>query len=425
MSSPSFGSSDRVQGRPVSPALGAGGGGSTTAPNIGAPALHHPNPLLNAILRSIHGCANPPEGVFASKVDYLHHVRFVLGKLCGEPGVYADVYVSESYLVVLVFGAGPLRMYLYGVSDDGGVFVNSIEGVLGGWKSHRVGGRIEQVMVTSDAIVRGLLGYDREAPGEEYTIREPGRYRVQGDLCVEVSKLDATLFGDDLLVELVAHQTSVLSDLVRRALADIGFTVETTFAWRLLILFEETPDVGGLVELIAQHLSDLGVVRSVVAGAREARLKGAGDYSNCDLLVEVEGSVATIVPVCWREKNGLAWRLFEELRRSLKPRRFELAVGNHSITLENAVSGRIMYRPRVQPLAGGDRLVWAGSEGSYIVTPNTTVTITHREHGVKVLKFDGDYTVRFYTLRRSIKHWTERNTIILELATRNNQPSPP
>jgi hypothetical protein len=95
------------------------------------------------------------------------------------------------------------------------------------------------------------------------------------------------------------------------------------------------------------------------------------------------------------------------------------------VVLENAVSGRIMYRPRVQPLTGGDRLVWAGNEGSYIVTPNTTVTITHREHGMKTLRFDGDYTVRFYTLRRSIEHWTERNTIILELATHNNQPPEP
>jgi hypothetical protein len=348
----------------------------------------------------------------------------VLGKLCGEPGVYADVYASESYLVVLVRGAGPLHMYLYGVSDDGGVFVNSIEGVIGGWKSHRVGGRIGQVLTTSDAIVRGLLDYDREAPGEEYTIREPGRYRVQGDLCIEANKLDSTLY-EDLFMELVTHQTTVLSDIVVRALTDIGFNVEVTFAWRLLVRFAEAPDVSGLVGLLASHLSELGVVGGVVAEARRARLKGAGDYANCDLHVEVEGSAATIVPVCWREKRGLAWRMLEELRRTLKPRRFELAVGNHGVVLENAVSGRIMYRPRVQPLAGNDRLVWAGSEGSYIVTPNTTITITHREHGVKTLRFDGDYTVRFYTLRRSIKHWTERNTIILELSTRNNQPSHP
>jgi hypothetical protein len=349
----------------------------------------------------------------------------VLGKLCGRPDAYADVYASESYLVVLVFGAGPLHIYLYGVSDDGGVFVNGIEGVLGGWKTYRVGGRVGQIMETSDAKVRRLLDYDREAPGEEYTIREPGRYRVQGDLCVEVNRLDSTLF-ENLFMELVMHQTAVLSDIVARALTDTGFNVEVTFAWRLLILFEEAPDVSGLAGLLAQHLSDLGVVGGVVAaGAREARLKGAGDYANCDLLVEAEGSAATIVPVCWREKRGLAWRMLEELRRSLKPRRFELAVGNHSITLENAVSGRIMYRPRVQPLASGDRLVWAGSEGSYMVTPDTVITITHREHGIKTLRFDGDYTIRFYTLRRSTKHWSERNTIILELAARDNQPSPP
>jgi hypothetical protein len=424
MSSPGFGSSDRVQARPVSPAPGAGGGGSKTAPDVGAPALHHPNPLLNAILRSINTCVAPPEGVFASKTDYLHHARFVLGKLCERPDAYADVYVSESYLAVLVHGAGPLHMYLYGVSDDGGVFVNGVEGVLGGWKSHRAGGKVEQAVVTSDANVRRLLDYDREAPGEEYTVREPGRYRVQGDLCVEVNRLDSTLF-EDLFTQLVSHQTAVLSDIVMRALTDIGFNVEVSFAWRLLILFEEVPDVGGLVGLLAQQLSDLGVVGGVAAGAREARLKGAGDYANCDLLVEVEGSAVTVVPVCRRERSGLAWRMLQELRAGLKPRRFELAVGNHSVVLENAISGRIVYRPGVQPLAGGDRLVWAGGEGSYIVTPGTIVTVMHREHGVKVLKFDGDYTVRFYTLRRSTKHWAERNTITLELATRNNQPSPP
>jgi hypothetical protein len=165
----------------------------------------------------------------------------------------------------------------------------------------------------------------------------------------------------------------------------------------------------------------MGVAESswLDTGRGKVVLRGAGDYSNCDLKVElpvepVLGYPVSVSADCIKTEAGLVAEMMRELRANLKPRDFTLRVGNHTVHLENAISGRIMYKPKVQPILWGDRVLTIGTEGSYLATPDTRVTITHREHGAKTAKFNAEYAISFYTLRRSMAHAVHRNTIALQ-----------
>jgi hypothetical protein len=375
--------------------------------------------MLNAVVKSLLGCRKPPEGVFASRADYLHHVMFAMPSMCETtPRTELRAWLSKDYLVV---GSSlDAFMYLYGVTDEGGVFVNAVEGLLMGvpWATRDIAGRAWRVHIVADSEIRGLLGYDREAPGPEFTVSEVGRYRVQGDLCMGV--LDGGELWSNILDWLVFHQRTLLADAAARVLNDSGFNVEGSGP-DVVVRFARRPDPVVIAQLIAPALSGMGVTEPGLHDTYRGKvvIRGTGDYSNCDLVVELPPEPALGYPVlvraiCDKTEAGLVAKMMEEIRAGLKPRDFTLRVGNHTIHLENAISGRIMYRPRVQPILWGDRVLTIGREGFYLVNPDTKVTITHREHGVKTVRFNSEYAIDFYTIRRSMAHTIQRNTIALQ-----------
>jgi hypothetical protein len=378
--------------------------------------------MLNTILRSLLECRKPPEGVFASRADYLHHVMFAVPSVCGAlSNTEIRAWMSKGYLVV--GSQNDAVMYLYGVSDENGVFVNAVEGFLVGvpWATVDVGGRAWRVSIVADSEIRGLLlGYDSEAPpGPGFTVGEAGRYRVQGDLCMGVSGGDE--LWSNILDWLAIHQETLLADAVARALNDAGLSVDGSGGPDVVVRFARRPDPVAIARLVAPALSALGATEPswLGAGSDKVVVRGAGDYSNCNLLVEplpapAFGYSVAVRASCAKVEAGLTAKMVEELRASLKPRDFTLRVGNHTVHLENVVSGRIIYKPKAQPILWGDRVLTIGREGSYLVNPDTRVTITHREHGTKTVKFSSEYTVNFYTLRRSAMHAIQRNTIVLQ-----------
>jgi hypothetical protein len=311
-------------------------------------------------------------------------------------------------------------MYLYGVSEDGGVFVNVVEGLLMGvpWITRDISERAWRVHIVADLEVRRMLGYDREAPGSELTVGETGRYRVQGDLCMEV--LDGDTVWGNILDWVVFHQRTLLADAAARVLNEAGFDIDGSGP-EVVVRFAHRPDPVVIARLLAPALSEMGMTEPGWLDTERGKvvLRGAGDYSNCDLVVELSPEPALGFPVlvragCAKIEAGLVASMMQELRANLKPRDFTLRVGNHTVHLENAISGRVIYKPRVQPILWGDRVLTIGTEGTYLATPDTRVTITHREHGTKTVKFSAEYAISFYTIRRSMAHTIQRNTITLQ-----------
>jgi len=375
------------------------------------------NPLFVEVVAGLAGCKAVPEGVFASRVDYLHHARFAM-RHCGRGAV--SVHVSDGYLAVQLGASGRAAVYLYGLAG-GRLFVNRVQrapaSVPAGTMA--VEGREIRVYRSSDWSVWEVLGYDRDAEGGAVEVEEPGRYRIQGDLCVEA---DQSYHGQAILGRLAEHQETLLLDLAARALVAGGLSVRAE-GRGVRVPLPRDPRIGGLLEAVAgllyEELGALGVVGERTEGG--LALWGAGGYRNCTLMVAPYVNTVSVYAVCKAgdAEGTVAGRLYEELQASYKPATLEFAVGNHHVRLEGARSLNIVYRPSLQPAALGDRIVpfsYGGvNEAWYLTAPETAATITHPEHGVATLKFKQEYAVRFYTLTLDEQHYRERNAVVLEL----------
>jgi hypothetical protein len=114
-------------------------------------------------------------------------------------------------------------------------------------------------------------------------------------------------------------------------------------------------------------------------------------------------------------EGTLLQKMYEDFQKRYKPDTFTLNVGNHHVKIEKARSMTIRYRPRWQPLLLGDLVIEIDGQGWYHVTPESLITITHDEHGVTLIHFNGEYQVMFRTILLARAHDYERNAIALSL----------
>jgi hypothetical protein len=115
-------------------------------------------------------------------------------------------------------------------------------------------------------------------------------------------------------------------------------------------------------------------------------------------------------------EGTLLEKMYEDFQKLYQPKTFEFTVGNHYIRMENVYSMLIRYKPKWQPVMLGDLTVEINvGQGWYYVTPASTITIVHDEHGMKTVRFADEFRVRFRTLNLSDRHEEERNAIALNL----------
>jgi hypothetical protein len=51
---------------------------------------------------------------------------------------------------------------------------------------------------------------------------------------------------------------------------------------------------------------------------------------------------------------------------------------------------------------------------TFIVTPNTTIELYHREHGIKTVKFRDSYIITFRHVYTDSDYVAERNSVVIE-----------
>jgi hypothetical protein len=366
---------------------------------------------LRELVESLVHCRAPRPELFVDEVNYRHHVKFVLPR-CGRLGTLI-LYVAPHYVVVDLV----MHKYLYGVTSDGKVFVNKIAMAprITAKRLATIEGRNVEVMATVDYDVRTVLNYNDDYEKEEVEIRCTGRYRVQGDLVIEVDRIDVEgLIADRLR----SYQELLLTDIVARTLLSYRLSADVSQAvGRIVIPSYRGFHADKVARLLYRELSGSVVSNIMEIVERDSyRLEGRNDYSNCDIIVGPHGSNIIVDVVCKAPITGtLAEKLYREFSENYKPASFEIMVGNHHIRMERVKSLNVRYRPGVQPLLVGDGVVEIREDGWYAVTPESRVTVTHEEHGVTNITFNGNYVVRFHTLALSAEHVLERNTVVLEL----------
>jgi len=380
------------------------------------------------------------QSMFVDSMNY-HHFIIALRAHCNS--YYTNIYVSNSYLVV----STSTYKYVIGIADgDSRLFVNKVRREpLGGEivVSLKRGKRGIIIYTMSDEEVWSILGFDYNAVGEEVVIDKTGTYRVQGDLVIEVDEYKPV----NLLKELANAQERLLLDLLLRILTEMRVTAEVGVGNVILIPLtvpvkdarKVTKGLNGIREMVVgkmssilfEKLRELDLARGLSRPVSwKSIIRADGVYRNCDISVfDGDAShgydalpyvrmILQISPHCSPnpQEETLLAKMYEDLQKLYQPKTFEFAVGNHHVRMENVFSAVLRYKPKWQPLLLGDLVVEIRQDGRwYHVTPDSTITITHDEHGIKTVRFAKEFRVRFRTLNLSDSHEEERNAIALNL----------
>lgn len=370
------------------------------------------DPLLAGVLLDLVSCRQSPKRAFASAADFHHHALFSLPRACGSSVV--NVFVARNYFVAS-YGWGGGASYVYGLASDGGVFVNRVDRVPrredGGETRAGDAGREVVLVAVSDGDVKEMLGYESDAEGEEVVIAKPGRYRVQGDLCVGAA--DAARFYREIERELLLYRARLAADVALRALLDSGLAAEARLveAGVVAVIVPATQDHAGEVAgAVVELLKGSGLVVGAASGPGGVMM---ALEDGCTLNLTVGFDEVAIVPSCLDARD-----LGGELEKLLgQPRVLQMNLGNHHIALHNALSANIFYVPSARPLALSHRHVSVNlGAATFIAGPGTAITITHPEHGVTAVKPAAELMIRFYLLERAPEHMAERNVAAVKAA---------
>ena len=414
------------------------------------------HPLLKNLLLEL---TNPPRGFFddASYHYYIDYVRPKLSRALRGGSSRLYIYVSPNYIIfeaVLHYKRFRTTRYYYlaGVDNDK-VFVNRVAGAPDFYLSAGVFGNAELRLI-SGRLVHGILGYmvdmgDVEdiivdmTPNPVTPVTPATRIRVQGDLALEVVEPNETAIRELVGPGRIGNHVAILlADLVNRVLLDRGLSPQIRDADILLPSVAPKRNTEAYLEKLARLLHR-GLSELLGDGEVELHKVGEDIYDDYVYEVRVVGGYKCSV-FCGVELGGLGnpynhlaatvdcnpYRLgpgavfhevFREALEALEGMPFvthELSVGNHHARIANAKPLSFAFRPSKQPLTLDEHIITVANPLTYLATPNTTIELHHREHGMKNIKFKHNYIIRFTHIDTHPHYLIERNRAIL----RNIEP---
>ena len=373
-----------------------------------------------------HYIVKPYITVFISQSYILYHFDFKWIE-CDRYSDICDTRDSYGYY------------YVFGVDNDNKIFVNRVTGAPDIYEnSLKVSDKIELRFVSDNAI-RGVMRYTVDlGDKEEVTIDVDFEkmnvigvnVRVQGDIVLRVEPFSETrlLLGYIGYDSIVSHIRLLLIDIINRILLDYGLS--PTVRANAVVLESVAPRRNDNVyrrkvfKLLAKELKELlGNNIEVNENLEEIRITG-GDFRGFTVNVEIGGGgyanqynhIIISIHRNSLEDNEFGKKLLKELLEALEnlpPLNHEFSIGNHYIKIYNAKPLSFSYRPSKQPLTINENIINVINPLTYVVTPNSTIELIHREHGLKVVRFKNNYILMFSDINTHRRYLSERNRVIL------------
>jgi len=402
-------------------------------------------PELRMILESILSGKVPPRDLFdeASWQYYLGYVKPKLSKVYNSPSpdvARLEVYVSPSYLAlhpVIETPRGAIaRAYLFGVSEDGRVFVNRLLRPPIAYDAVQLASNIS-LAVVDDVKVYNDLGYDFDVASQEEVVIEPpyqdtGRYRVQGDIVLAVRPWFEI---PGLLERVQTYAERLLMDVVNRILIDAGLSTVTAASGArdsfILLYFTVPPRsreryISKLKELIKGGLEELyGEKALQTHDPGEIGFVG-GEFKDCHVRVgairdtlrpDRFNPYLDLIVMFWcSATTPLISETAKEVHEAFNKTPFtdmEFTIGNHHVRLTNIKSLSFTFRPKRQPLTLDEFVINVRNPRTFLITKDSRVELLHPEHGLKTVRFAGTYIARFEHVNVAPIFPSERNRVIL------------
>jgi hypothetical protein len=296
------------------------------------------------------------------------------------------------------------------------------------------------ICTTNDNIMHSIMGYgvdlgDKEEVTIDVTPNPITRVRVQGDLVLELMQLNENILREHIGPDrILRHMNMLMIDLINRILLEYGLSPRIMGNEILLasvaprgndlhylgklskLLIKELKEVFGDNEVELHYVDLHGTLYEIgVKGGYNCIIRNdivGGGYGNPynHLRIRVECNT------WWLGPGEIYNELFKEVieaLNSIPPSTYEFSIGNHYVKIANAKSLSFTYRPSKQPLTINENIINVVNPLMFIVTPNSTIELYHREHGVKSIKFRNNYIIRFDHIDTHTFYVIERNRVIL------------
>jgi hypothetical protein len=404
------------------------------------------HPKLKLLLNISLSNRRPPRDLFDNINSYYYYNSYVkpkVARVLKDKSSTLRVYATPSYMIyeiVLyheVYRSRSFYYYIFGVDNDR-VFVNRVNGAPDSYIDFIKVDNIEFRLIDNNAVY-GIMGYridlgDKEDIVIDITPNPITNIRVQGDLVLQLTRLNENNLREVIGPNRILRQLDILMvDLINRILIDYGFTTDITL--NNIILHSIAPRNNDLVYL--RRLSTLLYKElKELFGDKEVELQVDQHYTlyeirvkggfNCRLFCAlVRGGfgnkynhirVNVDCNLWWLGPSELYNELFKEVINSLNslpPSTYEFNIGNHYVKINNAKSLSFSYRPSKQPITLDENTINVINPLTFIVTPSSTIELIHREHGLKTIRFNNSYIVRFTHVETHNDYLRERNRVIL------------
>jgi hypothetical protein len=392
----------------------------------------------NNVTHKIH--ARIAKGWFMSR-----HGDYYLDYVVARRKDIDKLVVSPHYVVVSIKprrGTTNFKIYVIGIDYDSDMlFINRAHYVdlyaLKIDKIDRIVDNIGDVLIMytdDDTIKENIFTYHHDVVNDEYVVQlSPTlgiRYRVQGDVVFAVNhfSLRDNLFAWSMS-EIRRYINYLTTDKIAAVLMDHGLSVDIGRADnnRYMLIIRGGTDSSRwsryssrnrlrIAKLLGEYF-DISVSQSSFftnVDIKDENMQARVEIISRAYYGENIGDIQIVVRDVENPKlfNTILNDMVEQFKL-LKPIDVTRYVGNHRIELKHVIPAMFSYNPRVLPLVLEPQTLYISVQHVYVVDTDSIVTLMHREHGIRKIKFAGKYVLSIEHVLTHRDETSERNRTIL------------
>jgi hypothetical protein len=386
-----------------------------------------------------------PHKIFAKEHFMPVHDEYYLRYVALQRKGVKEIAYSQNYIYVkinLSYRDYNSKYYVVGVDTESDkLFINrvnytNIEGYL--INVEDIKDDLLVMRVKESLFKERVFVYTKDILGDEYVVDigpyEFMTYRVQGDILISVHKYpnDFGLIGA-IDRQVMEYREYLIADKIAALLNDYGisYNVRRAEGGHYEIVIPGGTDSSRwskysrrnrlrLVKLLAEYFT-IREPGDVVDGGFTTTVKmWDGDtqfaieiisraYFNDwvgDTIIRTQGEFS------YEKRRMLVDDVIKQLDK-LEPLDLTRQIGNHRITLKKVIPVSIAYTPPIKPIVLDPLTLYIVVQNTYIVNRDSEIEFSHKEHGVRKVKFADKYIVRITHNDVHAHDAAQRNRIIL------------
>jgi hypothetical protein len=356
-----------------------------------------------------------------------------------------EIAYSENYMYIKINVTDRdynSKYYVVGIdTDNNKLFVNrvnyaNIEGYL--ISADKIGDDLLVMRIKESFFKERVFEYTKDVVEDEYVVDigpyEFMTYRVQGDLQIRVSRYpnDFDVLGA-IDRQVMEYREYLIADKIAALLNDhgISYQVRRADGGHYEIVIPGGADSSRWSKYsrrnrlrIAKLLSEYFTIESrndIVDGATTTTVRLKDGYTHFtieiisrsyfnewvgDTIIRTQGEFS------YEKRRALVDDVIRHMDK-LEPLDTTRIIGNHRIMLKNVIPVSVAYTPNVKPIVLDPLMLYIVVPNTYIVSRDSVIEFSHREHGVRKVKFADRYIVRITHNDVHALDAAQRNRVVL------------